>query len=83
MSDVVAFDPNTSFPECLRDTVFDDLESEPLISLSVCLCFNSGEDVCSTDGAEGLPSKRLPEPVNGVNRAIFVGGSSSTEIQRI
>lgn len=83
MSGLATFDPNTSFPGGLREAIFDDLESEPFVSLSLCFCFSSGEEVCSAVCAEGFPSKRLPEPVNGLNRATFVGGSSSTEMQRI
>lgn len=81
--DIVAFDSNTSFPKAPWDAVFVGLASELLISSSYCFCSNSGRDVCSTGSNEALPSKRLEKPENELNRAIFFGGSSSTEMPRI
>jgi len=78
--DVLAFDSNTSLPKAPGDAVFVGLESELLISLPYCFFSNSGRNVCSTGSDEVFPSKRLAKPENALNRAIFVGGSSSTEM---
>jgi len=70
-----AFDRNTSFPEALREAVLDILELQFLVSFSISSCF-SIEEVSSTDGVQGSPSKRLPKPVNGMIRAVLVAESS-------
>jgi hypothetical protein len=67
-----AFEPKTSFPEVLL---------EPLVLCSVCCCFGTGVEACSTDCFDGLPSKRLPKPLNGISPGTFVAGSFSTEMQ--
>lgn len=75
-------EPNTSFPRGSCEAGFDDLESlAPLRETGWCR-LNMGEEAGTIDCVDGFPSKRLPEPVNGLILEIFLAGSSSAAMTR-
>jgi hypothetical protein len=72
-------EPKTSFPVVLRDELLCDVEPvegcTPLLALA---CLFAGDEANTSLSLEGFPSRRLPEPVKGVNF-----GSSSTATSEI
>jgi hypothetical protein len=61
-------EPKTSFPVVLRDELLCDVEPvegcTPLFALA---CLFAGDEANTSLSLEGFPSRRLPEPVKGVN----------------
>lgn len=70
-ADGLLFDPKTSFPGFCRGVVLDSFSS----SFPFSSCFVSSSSVGFVCG---LPSKRFPDPVNGVNLGTLFASSSSS-----
>lgn len=76
-------DPNTSFPLSRVDVIELDgvsfsLHKEAAEVAATSDLVDTGMVVVSSAAAEAFPSKRLPGPVNGLNLATFLAGSSSS-----
>lgn len=63
------FEPKTSFPDFCGGVGVDNSSSFP---------FTVGLSSCSVDSVCVFPSKRFPDPVNGVNLGTLLAGSSSS-----
>lgn len=74
---LLVLEPKTSFPECWRK--LGDSETMVPFLASTCCLLIAEKEANGTDCIEDFPSRRLDEPENGLNFAIFRGGSSSTD----
>lgn len=69
------FEPKTSFPDFCGGVMLDSFSSSFPFSVGFSSCFVSS---CSVDSVCVFPSKRFPDPVNGVNLGTLLAGSSSS-----
>ena len=72
-------EPKTSFPVVLRDELPCDMVAVDGWTLLVTLaCRFAGDEASTSLSLEAFPSRRLPEPVKGMNLGSSAGASAKT-----